>query len=216
MLKVKEGQLDQLGLLFERHNRSLYGFFYRLMANGPISEDLVQNVFIRIIKYRHTYKGDGKFTTWMYHMARNLFADHYKKQKKMGYKEDPEVTDKYLVNEVNAEQMRIQQEQLDLLQLAMNKLTPEKKQILVLSKYQGMRYQDIAEVLEITESAVKVRIFRALKDLKKAYEALELLPYSKTQNIWMMKNLFALFFALFSVMAFGQSQSETIMKSIEI
>ena len=116
-------------------------------------------------------------------MARNLFADHYKKQKKMGYKEDPEVTDKYLVNEVNAEQTRIQQEQLDLLQLAMNKLTPEKKQILVLSKYQGMRYQDIAEVLEITESAVKVRIFRALKDLKKAYEALELLPNSKTQNI---------------------------------
>ncbi len=183
MLKVKEGQLDQLGLLFERHNRPLYGFFYRLTADGPISEDLVQNVFIRMIKYRHTYKGDGKFTTWMYHMARNLFADHYKKQKRMGYKEDPEVTDKYLVNEVNAEQTRIQQEQLDLLQLAMNKLTPEKKEILVLSKYQGMRYQDIAEVLEITESAVKVRIFRALKDLKKAYEALELQPNSRTQNI---------------------------------
>ena len=183
MLKVKEGQLDQLGLLFERHNRPLYGFFYRLTANGPISEDLVQNVFMRIIKYRHTYKGDGKFTTWMYHMARNLFADHYKKEKRMGYKEDPEVTDKYLVNEVNAEQTRMQQEQLDLLQMAMNRLSTEKKEILVLSKYQGMRYQDIAGVLEITESAVKVRIFRALKDLKKAYEALEPQINSKTQNI---------------------------------
>lgn len=173
MLKVKAGQLDQLGLLFERYNKPLYGFFYRLTTDGAISEDLVQNVFVRIIKYSHTYKGDGKFTTWMYHMARNLFADHYKQQKKMGYKEEPEVADKYFRDEFNAEEKRIKEEQLDMLQLAMNKLSVEKREVLVLSKYQGMRYQDIAEVLDITESAVKVRIFRALKDLKVQYEILE-------------------------------------------
>lgn len=173
MLKVKAGQLDQLGLLFERYKKPLYGFFYRLTTDEDASEDLVQNVFVRILKYRHTYKGDGKFSTWMYHMARNLFADHYKKNKRMGYKEDPEVTDKYFKDEDNAESRRIQKEQLDLLQMALDRLTPEKKEILVFSKYQGMKYSDISEILDITESAVKVRIFRALKDLKSNYEKLE-------------------------------------------
>jgi RNA polymerase sigma factor (sigma-70 family) len=173
MLKVKAGQLDQLGLLFERHKRPLYGYFYRLTSDANASEDLVQNVFVRMIKYKHTYKGDGKFTTWMYHMARNLFVDHYKKEKRMGWKEDPEVADKYLVNEVNAEHKRIQFEQQTLLQVALNKLSAEKREVLVMSKLQGMRYQDIAEVMEMTESAVKVRVFRALKELKGHFELVE-------------------------------------------
>ena len=173
MLSVKSGQLDQLGLLFERHHRGLYGFFYRLTADGDVSEDLVQNVFLRIMKYRHTYHGDGKFTTWMYHMARNLFADHYKKQKRMGYKEDVETTDRYFRDDVNAESSRIQQEEIDLLQKALDQLPLDKKEILVLSKFQEMRYREIADLMNLTENAVKVRIFRALKELRKIYEQLE-------------------------------------------
>ena len=173
MLQVKDGQLDKLGLLFERYHKSLYGFFYRLTSDGDASEDLVQNVFMRILKYKHTYQGDGKFSTWMFHMARNLFADHYKKNKRMGYKEDVEVTDKYFRDDVNAESKRIQTEELDLLQNAMNHLSAEKREILVLSKFQEMRYKEIGDLLEITESAVKVRIFRALKELRIIYEKLE-------------------------------------------
>ena len=176
MLQVKEGQLDKLGLLFERYHKSLYGFFYRLTLEREVSEDLVQNVFIRMLKYKHTYKGDGQFKTWMYHMARNLFSDHYRKNKKMGYKEDVEVADKYFSNENNAESNRIQREEMDLLQHAMNQLTFEKKEVLILSKYQEMKYKDIADLLGITESAVKVRIFRALKDLKTVYLQLEATP----------------------------------------
>ena len=173
MLQVKDGQLDKLGLLFERYNKNLYGFFYRLTLDQEQSEDLVQSVFLRILKYKHRYHGDGKFSTWMYHMARNLFADHYKMNKKMGFKESPEMADKYFSNDRNAETDRIQTEELDLLQQAMNQLSFEKREVLVLSKLQEMRYKDIAEVLGINENAVKVRIFRALKDLKAEYLKLE-------------------------------------------
>ena len=173
MLKVKSGQLDLLGLLFERYNRPLYGFFLKLTYDQDLSEDLVQNVFMRIIKYRHTYKGDGKFSTWMFHMARNLFADHYRKEKRKGYKEDISSAEQQLSDGLNAEQQRIVGEELTLLDRAMQTLPEEKREVLVLSKYQGMKYQDIAELLEISESAVKVRIFRALKQLRATYEKLE-------------------------------------------
>ena len=91
----------------------------------------------------------------------------------MGCKEDVEVTDKYFRDDVNAESTRIQTEELDLLQQSMDQLSLEKREILILSKYQEMRYKEIADLLKLTESAVKVRIFRALKELKTIYEKLE-------------------------------------------
>jgi RNA polymerase sigma-70 factor (ECF subfamily) len=72
MLKVRDGDLDRLGLLFERYHRCLYRYFYRLTSQRQTSEDLVQEVFERMLKYRHTYTGKGKFLTWMYQIARNL------------------------------------------------------------------------------------------------------------------------------------------------
>ena len=85
MLKVKSGDVDRLGLLFDRYHRVLYSFFYRFTASKMVSEDLVQNVFMRMLKYKHTFTGDGRFTTWMYHLARNVYADHYRKDSRLGF-----------------------------------------------------------------------------------------------------------------------------------
>ncbi len=81
MIKVRDGDLDRLGLLFERYKRPLYGFFYGLNKNSELSEDLVQNTFFRIMKYRHLFRGEGDFRTWMFHIARNVSHDHYRKDK---------------------------------------------------------------------------------------------------------------------------------------
>lgn len=81
MTRVREGDLDKLGLLFERYKRPLYGFFYGLNRDQELSEDLVQNTFLRILKYRHLFRGDGDFKTWMFHIARNVSHDQYRKNK---------------------------------------------------------------------------------------------------------------------------------------
>src|SRR3978361_2376147 len=79
MIAVRPGEIRKLGALFERYNGRLYGFFVRLTNQPSISEDLVQIVFYRILKYRHTYRDEGKFSAWIYHLARKVAADHFRK-----------------------------------------------------------------------------------------------------------------------------------------
>lgn len=172
MLKVKEGDLDRLGLLFERYKRPLFGFFYGLSKNTELSEDLVQNVFFRILKYRHVFRGDGDFRTWMFHIARNVNNDHYRKNK-FGKVESVENWQDRL-GAPDPHTMYLQQrEELQLLAMAMDRLPHDRKEILLLSKFQEMKYKEIGEVLGCSEGTVKVKVFRALQELKTVYKQLE-------------------------------------------
>ncbi|PIQ22786.1 MAG: RNA polymerase subunit sigma-24 [Cytophagales bacterium CG18_big_fil_WC_8_21_14_2_50_42_9] len=173
MLEVKNGNTDQLGLLFERHHRALYSFFYRLTSKSEVSEDLVQNVFLRMLKYRHTYTGQGEFKTWMYHLARNVHADFYQKNKRLGFSDDFSQLENNLENAYNPEEQTQKEEEMQYLQAALNRLDLEKREILVLNRFQGLKYKDIAELYGCTEGAIKVRAFRALEELKNIYLKLE-------------------------------------------
>jgi RNA polymerase sigma factor (sigma-70 family) len=172
MLKVKEGDLDKLGLLFERYKKPLFGFFYGMTHDGELSEDLVQNVFFRILKYRYLFRGEGDFKTWMFHIARNVSHDHFRKNK-IQRKESIENWEDRLTNDENRATQFKQDDELQLLSMAMDRLPEDKKEILLLSKFQDKKYKEIGEILGCTEGAVKVKVFRALQELKEVYHQLE-------------------------------------------
>ena len=179
MLKVKDGDIDRLGLLFERYKKPLYGFFYGMNKDTELSEDLVQNVFFRILKYRYLFRGElagrpggGDFKTWMFHIARNVNNDHYRKNK---FKKTESVEDwNERLGHSDIYTMHAQQdEELKMLSMAMDRLPEEKREILLLSKFQDKKYKEIGEILGCSEGAVKVKVFRALQDLKVVYKQLE-------------------------------------------
>lgn len=171
MLKVKSGDLNKLGILFERYNRMLFGFFYRITSNREASEDLVQNLFIRIMKYRKQFRGEGKFTTWMYTIARNILADHFKQNKRKGF--SIELTETHEGLKDDSFDLEMEEEKHQLLKKAMNCLESEKLELLILSRYQGLKYKEIAEIMNSSEGAIRVKIFRALNDLREHYLKLE-------------------------------------------
>jgi len=169
MLQVKAGNMDVMGLLFERYHRPLFGFLFHMTSQREASEDMVQNVFYRMLKYRHTFTGDGEFRTWMYHLARNVLVDHSKQNKRSAQQYDlADVADR-VGGGPAADERILKQQDMDTLHNAMARLSTEYREVLVLSRFQELKYDEIARVLNTSEGAVKVRVHRAMNELKKIY-----------------------------------------------
>jgi RNA polymerase sigma-70 factor (ECF subfamily) len=167
MLRVRSGQTGMLADLFERHNRQVYGFFYRMTGNRELSEDLTQDVFLRILRYRETYQPHTSFTPWMYGIARNAFIDLMRKRRPETVWDDgmPEMQSH---DEPVDERLRIRQES-EILKRALASLPADKREVLILSRYQNLRYEEIGRILGCEPNAVKQRVFRAVKLLGEKY-----------------------------------------------
>ncbi len=165
MLAVRDGDVERIGVLFDRHHRMLFNFFLRLTANRGLSEDLVQDVFFRMLKYRQTFQAGTSFTSWMYQIARNAHIDQARKRR-LEIVPDGETTWDNVASVGDDPEERLQNAQeIRLLRRALDRLPIEKREVLVLSRFQNLKYSEIAEVLGCEVGAVKVRVFRAIREL---------------------------------------------------
>ena len=167
MVEVREGKVEKLAILFERHHVMLFNFFLRLTVARNVSEDLVQDVFFRILKYRTTYHGRSKFTVWMYQIARNAHIDYLRKQKKEIPLEDR--WEEAESQEPSPPEKMELGEDIALIHQALTKLPLKKREILILSRFQDMKYKDIAELFDCHIGTVKTYVHRAIRDLGKIY-----------------------------------------------
>jgi RNA polymerase sigma-70 factor (ECF subfamily) len=167
MLQVRDGDVGQLGVLFERHHVPLYNFFVRLTGNAAQSEDFVQEVFLRMMRYRHTYRGQGQFAVWMYQIARNVRTDHYRKWRRETPMPESGID---LPDHTPGASDRLEKDQAAaLVHAALANLPDDKRELLLLARFQEMRYDDIAQLLDCSVGTVKVRVHRAMKELRTSY-----------------------------------------------
>jgi RNA polymerase sigma-70 factor (ECF subfamily) len=169
MNAVKNGQVEKLAILFEKHHLKLFNFFLRLTGSRNVSEDLVQDVFIRILKYRSTYKGSSRFSVWMFQIARNAHYDFLRKHKNQNhYSLEEQYWDPPSGAPSPDDQTELGQD-FDLLRQALSKLPVRKREVLLLSRFQGMKYKEIAELFDCHIGTVKAHVHRAIKELRKIY-----------------------------------------------
>jgi RNA polymerase sigma-70 factor (ECF subfamily) len=173
MNKVGGGEVKMLAILFERHHVKLYNYFLRLTRDRGLSEDLAQEVFFRILKYRGTYREESKFTTWMYKIGRNVHNDHLRKHKPEMPLDEVWKEEAAAYADNQPEEKMHREQDARFLQGALSRLTPSQKEILVLSRFQGMKYREISQLLDCSVSNVKVQVHRAIKELRKNYLSLK-------------------------------------------
>ena len=164
MLQVYHGNVERLALLFDRYQIPLFNFFLRLSSDRQASEDMVQEVFVRILKYRQSFRPGATFRSWLYQVARNVRHDARPRLSTV-----PPVEAESPAIEPAAESAH----DTALLQRALMALPEEKREVLILSRLEGLNHREIAEALGCQPGAAKVRIHRALKELRQQFFQLE-------------------------------------------
>jgi RNA polymerase sigma-70 factor (ECF subfamily) len=162
MRQVRGGRTAALATLFERHHARLYRYCLRMTGNRQASEDLVQDVFMRMLRYKATFRDDSEFGPWMFGIARNACVGHLRRAAV-----DP-VTE-YSEREAQADHDPAGEQQNDLLRRALLALPLDRREVLVLSRYEFKTYEEIARALGCSVGAVKVRAHRAIKQLREIY-----------------------------------------------
>jgi RNA polymerase sigma factor (sigma-70 family) len=167
MRAVRGGDLAQLGILFERYHGPVFDFLSRMTGDRVAAEDMVQDVFMRILKYRSTFRDEGTFETWLFRIARNARADYFR-QRPVTEPLAEEALERPESQPGPAGRLEASRERARLRQ-ALLRLREDKREILVLARYRDLKYEQIAEILGIEVGAVKVRVHRAVRELREIY-----------------------------------------------
>ena len=164
MSRVRDGDEAAFRILVLRHRGALVGYFARQGAPGQ-EEDLAQETFVRLWKYRARYEPSAKFTTFLYTIARHVALDDWRKRRRFGL-----FRERYRLETPDSTDGGIPGLRKDLdIQDALSTLPPAQRETLVLAVCQGLPYDEVAAILRIPVGTVKSRVFNALTALEKRY-----------------------------------------------
>jgi RNA polymerase sigma-70 factor (ECF subfamily) len=176
MLDVKAGDEQSFELLLRKYRTPLVNFLYRMVRDSAVAEDLAQEVFLRVYRARKDYAPSAKFTTWMFRIATNLalnsVRDNRNRQMEISMDQAVDVgDDERPAMEVpdltpTVEQYLVARSRSEMILRAIHALPEKQRAAVLLHKYQELDYDEIARILECSESALKSLLFRAYETLR--------------------------------------------------
>ena len=166
MRQVRDGDVAQLEVLWLRHGETVHRLCARLVAPDA-ADDLVQETFLRALRYRSSWRGNGSVAGWLLRIARNACNDHRTRERK----------EQAAVTEWQEPGTQLQADRrADLLATALERLPPDRREIIALARWHDLPSERIAEILGCSPGAVRVRLHRALRELGEIIRTLELEP----------------------------------------
>ncbi len=177
MGRYAEGDSQAFDLIMKRHERGLYNFILRSVKRQEIAEELLQEVFIRVIRNASNYTRSAKFTTWLYTIARNICIDRARKHNRRkelslderigGDEAGASYVDMLVDESANVSHMTHERRQfLERLQEALATLPEDQREVFLLKEVSGLKFREIAEVVDAPVPTVKSRMRYALQSLR--------------------------------------------------
>jgi RNA polymerase sigma-70 factor (ECF subfamily) len=173
---VRSGDTNSLGVLVARWERPLYRFVYRMLPRQDDARDICQETFLRVLKKAHRFRQGSRFSTWLYQIALNLCRDQMRRRRRWSLVLDE-------VREVDDRVDRApessslgkdpssgveQRERNEAVLHALRQIPAEQREVLILKEYEGLKFREIAAILDCPESTVKSRMYYGLNGLRTA------------------------------------------------
>jgi RNA polymerase sigma-70 factor (ECF subfamily) len=168
---VLEGDTEAFGILVDRYGNMVFQVVFRISGNREEAEDLSQEVFIRAFRQLGQFRGDAAFSSWLYRIAWNLSMDRLDKRKKEAWIELDKLTDTHTLNTAIREPYQVMDmaERKRSLTLEIEKLDAPDRLLIELYYRDDKTVKEIAWIMGIGESNVKIRLHRIRKKLKNRF-----------------------------------------------
>ena len=156
---------------YETYHQDIYNYVFYMVKDKTITEDIVQEVYIRVIKSYDQFRGNSSEKTWAFSIARHVVFDHFRKQKRKRKVTNEtidvdEITEFIPAKEIPPDEAVIHQEDVALIYRLLDQCNINQKQVVILRYIQGHSLKETAEILDLTVSNVKTLQHRAIKKLK--------------------------------------------------
>lgn len=164
---VQAGDYSPASEIYDRYSGRIYNFAFRFLKNAEAAEDATQEVFVKMLRHANQFHGDAKLSTWLFSITANWCRDYLRKADNKSKESEDVLVTLPASAEYSPDRTLEQRENEQRVRRALATLTPEQREAILLSRYQGLSYAEIAQVAGCSEGAVKTRVFRAMETLKK-------------------------------------------------
>ena len=164
--EIANGNRESFKALYEKYVRQVFSFVYKITKDNKLTEEVVNDTMFEVWKGAGNFKGNSAVLTWIFGIAHNKSMNELRKKRPEAL--DPEEFSRFASSDETAEEVVMKKDRSQRMNEALGELSPEHRTVLELTFYNGLSYQEIAEIMECPVNTVKTRMFYAKEKLKES------------------------------------------------
>lgn len=175
--RTLHGEPDAFGVLVMRWERQIYGLALRVLSHEEDAKDICQETFLSAFRNLHKFRGEAQFSSWIYRIALNLCNTKLRRERSkptFELDEEIEIPERWAnPNVIDSHTAASREEVAGFVRRALKAIPPEMREVIVMKEYEGLKFEEIAEILKVPVSTVKTRLYTGLGQLRKRLEHLK-------------------------------------------